>query len=39
MLILNMALNFHLYVIQNNYKCDNPNSLYIHAFTPKQKII
>jgi len=33
MLILNMVLNLHLYVIQNNYKCDSPNSPSIHAFT------
>jgi hypothetical protein len=36
MLILNMALNLHLYVIQNNCKCDSPNSPPINVFTPKQ---
>jgi hypothetical protein len=33
MLICNMASNLHLYVIQNNYKCDSPNSPPIHVFT------
>jgi hypothetical protein len=32
-LILNMALNFTLYVIHNNYRCDSPNSPPIHDFT------
>jgi hypothetical protein len=31
-----MVLNLHLYVIDNNYKCDNPNNPFIHAFTPWQ---
>jgi len=31
MLILNMVYILHLYVIQNNCKCDNPNNP-IHAF-------
>jgi hypothetical protein len=33
MLILNVALILYLYVIQKNYKCDNPNCPPIHAFT------
>jgi len=27
-----MALNLRLYVIQKNYKCDNPDCPPIHAF-------
>jgi hypothetical protein len=33
MLILNMAWNLMLYVIQENHKYDCPNSPPIHAFT------
>jgi hypothetical protein len=33
-LILNMALNLRLYVMQKNYNFDNPNYPPIFAFTP-----
>lgn len=39
MLVLYMALNFNLYVIQRNIKCDNPNCPPNQAFTYQNNVM